>query len=93
MLQQTQRKYQIDYDLRRPGQNYSGLIERLQQLGAVKVLLSTWVLRSAADAVTIRDDLKRFIDGNDSLLVTGLTGEAAWFNVAVGNTLKQYIAA
>jgi hypothetical protein len=57
----------ISYDLDRPGQDCDGLISRLRAPGAVKVLYSEWVLRTAAAAVAIRDDLGRFIDSNDML--------------------------
>ena len=86
--------YMISYDLTKPGQDYEGLIARLHEIGAVRILWSQWVLRTSANAVQIRDDLARFIDSNDSLLVTGLTGEAAWTRVRVPNdTFKEQIAA
>jgi hypothetical protein len=86
--------YLISYDLDKPGQNYDALIARLRALGAVKVLYSEWVLRTTVTAVEVRDDLMRFIDSNDMLLVVGLTGEAAWTRLMVTDAgFKQALAA
>lgn len=71
-------KYEVSYDLMAPGKNYEPLYARLREHGAEKILLSQWALKTTWTAVQIRDDLRRFIDGNDRLLVAGLTGEAAW---------------
>lgn len=75
--------YLISYDLDKPGQDYTGIIARLKELGASKILFSEWVLRNEATAVAIRDDLKRFIDPTDMLLVVALTGEAAWTKLMI----------
>jgi hypothetical protein len=74
-------KYQVDYDLRKPGRNYEPLYKRLADWRAVRVLKSTWVMETTSNATTIRDDLAKYIDSNDGILVTGLTGEAAWKNL------------
>jgi hypothetical protein len=86
--------YLVSYDLDKPGQNYEGLIGRLRELGAVKVLYSEWVLRTAATAADLRNDLMRFTDSNDMLLVVGLTGEAAWTGLMISDQLfKDALAA
>jgi len=72
-------KYRVGYDLRQPGRDYSSLIKRLADWRAVKVLKSDWIIEADnTSAAAIRDDLVRHIDPNDGLLVTTLTGEAAW---------------
>ena len=87
------KKHLISYDLLKPGKDYEPLYQRLRQLGALKVLYSEWLLRSTATAVQVRDDLKRFIDGNDRLLVTVLTGEAAWTSlISSDETFKSNVA-
>src|SRR5260370_41733116 len=84
----------IAYELDQPGQEYHPLTTRLKSLGAAKIQYSEWILRSASSASDVRDDLKRFIDSNDSLLVAVLTGEAAWANLMVTNDqFKKLIAA
>lgn len=87
------KKYMISYDLLKPGQNYEALWERLRELGARKILYSQWVLRTASmTALQIRDDLTRFVDANDRLLVTGLTGEAAWTSLLASEQFKVAVA-
>ncbi len=84
----------ISYDLDKPGRDYKDLIARLKAMGAVKPLFSDWVLRTTATAEQVRDDLMRFIDANDRILVVGLTGEAAWSNLMVtSDELKKSLAA
>ena len=71
--------YQIDYDLRQPGRDYTSLYAAIQSLGdARRVLKSTWVVDARYTAVQIRDHLAKYMDRNDGVLVTRLTGEAAW---------------
>lgn len=71
--------YLISYDLRKQGQNYASLHEAIKQLGPWwHYLESTWLVKYHGTAVNIRDVLAKHLDGNDSLLVTGLSGEAAW---------------
>jgi hypothetical protein len=45
-------------------------------------------------ARALRDDLQAYIDSNDMLIVTALTGEAAWTGVMIGTQrFKQFLAA
>jgi hypothetical protein len=79
--------YLVSYDLNNPPQNpnYHPLIKRIREYwGGEKILFSEWLVRTDSTAADICDDLRRFIDSNDGLIVLGLTGEAAW----TGNTLK-----
>jgi hypothetical protein len=70
----------VGYDLRRPGQDYSSLIDALKQYPTWwHHLDSTWVIKTNDSAVAIRDNLARHIDQNDELLVAALTGEGAWY--------------
>ena len=88
------KSFLISYDLDQPGQDYSRLINELDRLGAAKVLYSTWVLMTDYPASRVRDYLTQFIDGNDMLLVVGLTGEAAWTSLMVSSDrVKELIAA
>ena len=81
--------YLISYDLRKPGQDYKDLIATLRSWGAVRVLLSEWLLSTTATAAQIRDALSPLIDSNDGLLVTGLTGEAAWKGILCEHALVK----
>lgn len=85
--------YLIGYDLNKSDKDYDGLI------GAIKALSdtwwhhldSTWLVKHAGPAATIRDVLKPHIDSNDELLVVKLTGEGAWagFNEKGSTWLKE----
>lgn len=86
--------YLVSYDLDKPGQQYHPLIKELESMGALRVLYSEWILKSDWSAVELRNHLQALIDGNDKLLVVGLTGEAAWTSLMVDNdSFKQSIAA
>lgn len=72
----------VSYDLHTPGQNYPAIVTRLQLLGAKRVLYSQWMLRSHMDSAQLRDDLRRYIDANDRLLVVEVTqAPMAWHNL------------
>lgn len=82
-------KYEVSYDLRKPGRNYDSLYSRLADWKAARALQSVWIIETDNSAVAIRDDLAKHIDANDGLLVTGLTGEAAWQRLE--GTSDQYL--
>jgi hypothetical protein len=74
--------YSVSYDLIAPGKDYAPLWARLRELGAVRVLESQWVFRNAARVGAVRDDIARYIDANDRLLVIDATnGQFAWQNL------------
>ncbi len=84
----------VGYDLRRPGQDYSSLIRALEAYpNWWHHLDSTWVIKTNDSAATIRDNLRRYIDANDELLVASLSGESAWygFNSEGSKWLSDYI--
>jgi len=83
--------YLISYDLDKPGQNYQALIGRLTALGAFRVLMSQWALKSDRTSVQVRDDLKMCIDANDRLLVTLVTDWAS-YNIISSDKFKQVAA-
>ena len=66
----------IAYDLNRPGQDYSGLIARIKRHGPWwHHLDSTWFVRTTLSASEMRDDLGRFLDSGDELLVMNVSGD------------------
>jgi len=82
--------YLITYDLINPNRDYQTLYEGIKSLGNwAHVLESVWIVKSDSDAVTIRDFLRKSIDGNDKLFVAQLNGEAAWVNLS--NELTQWL--
>lgn len=86
--------YQIDYDLRNQ-RNYEALYDRIKSYQQwCRPLESTWVIGTDQSAVEIRDYLRGAMDADDGILVTRLSGEAAWINVGtdkISEYLKQLI--
>ncbi len=63
-------KYLISYDLMKPGQNHDRINERLEGLGAVKVLRTVWVIERYGTTVEkLRGMIDDCIDLNDRLLI------------------------
>jgi hypothetical protein len=79
--------YIISYDLNTEGPGYSAankkLTDRIKELFPTfwHNLDSTWIVVTELTAVQIRDDLKRYIDKNDELLVVKSGGEGAWIGI------------
>ena len=62
------------------------MIDRIKDLGAWwHHLDSTWLIKTSRTPVQVRDDLKRFIDAGDELLILDVTG-ASW----AGTGLESY---
>lgn len=72
--------YLIGYDLNASGQDYKNLTDSIKEIsnGWWHNLDSTWVIKHAGPATTIRNSLKQHLDSNDELLVVKLSGEGAW---------------
>lgn len=70
--------YQINYDLRNK-RNYKALYEKIKSYGTwAKPLESCWIIVTDKSAAEVRDELSVVMDADDGLLVTGLSGNAAW---------------
>jgi len=68
----------VGYDLNRPGQNYSGLVEELKAVPLWwHYLDSTWLVRTEEAPVELRDRLSAHVDPGDELLVIDVTSRAA----------------
>ena len=83
------------YDLRK-NRSYEPLWTRLGEWGAVRALESLWLISADTTAAAIRDDLVRYIDADDGLVVARLSGEAAWHLLLPGADrflLRQFAAA
>lgn len=79
----------IAYDLDKPGQDYTDLIARLKELKAVRILKSDWLLENTAGPEAVRNDLQRFLDDNDRIMVSEVYNNAAWSNLlASDETVK-----
>ena len=74
----------VGYDLTKPDRDYGALTERLRSFDWWwHGLDSTWIVRTNLTTVQLRDDLKRYVDPADKLLVLDVTGDgAAWSNMS-----------
>ena len=72
--------YIIGYDLNKPDKDYPDLINAIKELSGTwwHNLDSTWLVVHDGDAGHIRNTLTPHIDSDDELLVSRLSGEAAW---------------
>lgn len=86
--------YQISYDLRKQ-RNYDTLYERIKTYPWCHPLESSWVIITQQSASQVRDYLAQAMDQDDGLLVTRLSGEAAWRNLGdqVSRWLKEKLEA
>jgi len=66
----------ITYDLIRPEKDYPDLINTLRNMGARRVLHSTWMIRSAVQGSDVFDRIwiGGSLDKKDRLLVVEVTG-------------------
>ncbi len=66
--------YAINYDLKKPGQNYEALYTAIKSCGAWwHYLGSTWLVDTNLTAQGIWDKLAPVVDQNDFFLVVGVT--------------------
>jgi hypothetical protein len=66
--------YSINYDLKRPGQNYEPLYSAIKSCGDWwHYLESTWLVDTNLDANGIWKRLEPHVDKNDRILVIGAT--------------------
>jgi hypothetical protein len=69
--------YAINYDLKRPGQDYKALYEAIKTCGAWWHFLgSTWLVDTSLSAQGIWDRLAPHVDKNDYVLVIGVTRDS-----------------
>lgn len=78
--------FAVTYDLHKPGNNYSDLIETIKGFGSYSHRFdSFWLVSSdTLNAADIRDALKDKVDNNDSVLVLKCSGTWASYNLAQG---------
>ncbi|MBQ7450742.1 CRISPR-associated protein Cas2 [bacterium] len=69
----------ISYDLHRPEQNYSELIKAINNYDCCKINKSDWLVRTYVSCKIVRDDLKKYIDYNDTLFVAELSEKSGWW--------------
>ena len=73
----------ISYDLNNPGQDYTNLFQKIEQLGiALHIQKSVWLLKSTLNANDIASNLHKLMDNNDILFVSELNkpNYQGWMN-------------
>lgn len=66
----------LTYDLRK-SRNYQSLYDKLSEFGAVRILESTWCFnRLNIDAPGLRDYFGNYMDSDDGLVVSEVSGWA-----------------
>lgn len=84
--------YAVTYDLNKPEQQYSDLIDALESYSAWwHNLTSFWLIATNDSHSDIRDDLKQHIDPNDELLVLKLSGAAAGYNIDDWDWIEDHV--
>lgn len=82
----------VGYDLKKPGKDYSKLIDQLKSYKTWwHCLDSTWMIRTSLTHVALRDELRTFIDPNDKLLVIDVTGDAAAWTTTFSEECAKWI--
>lgn len=84
----------ITYDLHRPHQNYTGLIEDIKKLGSwAHYLESTWIVVTSLSPDQVRDKLKDDLDGNDAMLIVEITGDrySGWLTQEAWDWLSKHV--
>lgn len=89
--------YAINYDLKAPGRDYSGLYNAIKSCGAWwHYLDSTWLINTSLNADGIWKRLEGHVDKNDNVLVIGVTKDyAGWLSKDAWEWIRtnQYKAA
>lgn len=67
----------VTYDLHKPTKDYERLFEALRSYPSwAHPLDSVWFLDTNQDTSAVRNHLQNYIDADDSLIVTGISGWA-----------------
>lgn len=86
----------VTYDLRKPGQDYTGLFDAIETLGpSWHCLQSVWLVNTPLASAQVRDALRGHLHANDSLLVAALSGNWATVGLSSDCTgwLREFLAA
>ncbi len=61
----------VSYDLLGTNRDYQSLYDELDRLGAKRILLSVWALKTTASCEQLRDHLAAMIGSSDRLICIG----------------------
>lgn len=86
--------YSINYDLKAPGRDYSGLYDAIKQFSWWHYLGSTWLVDTNLTADAICNKLKPHLDNNDYILVIGVTRDKqGWLPKEAWDWINERLAA
>ena len=84
---------EINYDLKNPGQNYTGLIEKIKALGSswARPCASCWLISTSSSVSSVTETLKAYIDRNDRLLVSQFNANnySGWLDQEVIDWIRR----
>ena len=70
--------YLVSYDLNKPGQDYSAIIGAISRnYDHCQVLMSQWLISTDQTATEVYNNLIKYVDNTDGLLVTEVTDNSA----------------
>lgn len=83
--------YAINYDLKKPGQNYAPLHDAIKSCGVWwHYLDSTWLVETTLTADGIWKKLAPHVDKNDSMLIIGVTRDySGWLPQKAWDWINQ----
>lgn len=85
--------YQINYDLHKQ-HDYDALYQKIKSYNAwATPLQSCWIVLTDKTATEMRNELSATMDAEDGLLITALSGHAAWKNLYIesNHALTEWI--
>lgn len=82
----------ISYDLRVPGQDYTGLFDAIKALGPWwHCLESVWLVNTPLAGAQVCDALRGHVDANDLLMVAALSGN--WATLGLSGKCTDWLRA
>jgi hypothetical protein len=82
---------QVTYDLSKPLREYPALLEYLSSFNTwTRVLDSMWFIRTRKSEEKVRDELMRFLDKNDKVVVLDVTDDCWAANFTSDSTNWMY---
>lgn len=81
----------VNYDLKKAGQNYDGLIDYLKSHQSwAKPLKSSFLVKTSLTTAQLRDGIMQHIDNNDVVLVIEVGGES-WAAYGVPQDVADWL--
>ena len=81
----------VGYDLHRPGQDYPELTKFLKSQDTWwHALDSTWIVVTPHGASGLRNEIKRFVDANDDVLVVDIKGDS-WASFGLSDAANKWL--